>query len=841
MSKDNPDDSSQVITLTRFTATDDSTLAKEFYLDPDGLIKKKSHAQFGRGVARKVPLNAGLKSLQELIDDLESIECLSTGVFDAKKVRVQPQDATRDSESGLSIRHRTREAMRQPSPGLVLLDHDPSPRMPNDIRCDTPPDLMRLLVGAVPALADVGWVGRGSSSQGVFNKKTGDLYNRFGGIHVFLGVNTSDLGALKECLEVKCWIAGQGYVELARNGRRLLRAPIDLSVFSPERLIFEAAPTLGSGVGREEPRWSHHEGALLDIQNFELTDSERTEAQERQREAFKDRDLIEQAEAKYERYRRETANEVAKRTGEGAKAILDRIPRYQDAAMERQTVRLSSDHPVQIKGASLTFGNLVSRASEFDGQSMPDPIEGAAYGTSTAKFYANSADGSAVIHSWAHGVSTSYVLQAGDPAKGVDTGIARSKQSDPAREVVRSKPSVDLSTPLEVETFPHLTGDGRPKATHQNYRHMLAACGITVRYNVIAKEIEINIPDMKGTVDNRFASAMTQIESLAALNGLRTAPCARYINLIADEQQFNPIADWINSRSWDGASRLPELYETLTARDDFPDDLKQTLIYRWLLSAVAAVLKPSGFHCRGVLTLQGRQSLGKTSWIRNLVSHPHLQETYVLEGHHLDTANKDSILVAIQHWIVELGELDSSFKKDIARTKSFITNKTDKPRKPYAAAPSEFPRRTVFAASVNEDNFLVDPTGNSRWWVIPLVRIYYQHEIDMQQVFAQLAVDYRDGAQWWLTRDEEKQLEEQNRSHQAVDVIEETLLNALDHDLLEDQWPRMTASEVLRQLGFTNPSNKMAQDCGRVLRRHFGQPRKVKGRTVWQVPLRTGI
>ena len=186
---------------------------------------------------------------------------------------------------------------------------------------------------------------------------------------------------------------------------------------------------------------------------------------------------------------------------------------------------------------------------------------------------------------------------------------------------------------------------------------------------------------------------------------------------------------------------------------------------------------------------------------------------------------------------MELGELNSSFKKDIARIKGVITNKADKVRRPYAAAASEFQRRTVFAASVNECNFLVDPTGNSRWWVIPVVEINYAHGIDMQQVFAQLAADFRAGAQWWLTPDEESLLQAQNREHEAVNVIEETLLQALNNDLPESEWQKLTASEVLIRLGYSRPTNAQARECGTALRRHFGPPRKIKGIQKWQVPL----
>jgi putative DNA primase/helicase len=368
---------------------------------------------------------------------------------------------------------------------------------------------------------------------------------------------------------------------------------------------------------------------------------------------------------------------------------------------------------------------------------------------------------------------------------------------------------------------------------------MLTGYGIRVEYDVIAKRLRISMSEMHGSPDNALNVAMSKIISLATLNGISTGSIPSYVATIADHHQVNEIADWIMLYPWDGKDRIPTIVATLTTREDFPYDLKRTLIYCWLLSAVAAALLPSGFFARGVLTLQGPQGIGKTSWIRALVTPKMLQDTSILLGHHLDAGNKDSIITAISHWIVELGELDSSFKKDIARLKGFITGASDKVRRPYALADSEYQRRTVFCATVNEENFLVDSTGNSRWWTLPVTEIDYQHKVDMQQVFAQLAVDLNNGAQWWLAPEQEVLLAEQNREHRAVNVIEEKLLSAIDISLPDAQRSPLSSTEVLQRLGYDKPSNPQCRECGSVLREHFGQPKKINGTMKWRVPLRS--
>ena len=143
----------------------------------------------------------------------------------------------------------------------------------------------------------------------------------------------------------------------------------------------------------------------------------------------------------------------------------------------------------------------------------------------------------------------------------------------------------------------------------------------------------------------------------------------------------------------------------------------------------------------------------------------------------------------------------------------------------------------MLCASVNEETFLVDPTGNSRFWTLPAVEINYQHGIDMQQVFAQLAVDLDEGAQWWLTPEEDAALEEQNDAHRAVSSLEELILPELDFDIPRDEWQYVSATELLQHLGIDRPSNGQCRECGSVLRRHFGPPKKIQGIRKWKVPL----
>lgn len=355
---------------------------------------------------------------------------------------------------------------------------------------------------------------------------------------------------------------------------------------------------------------------------------------------------------------------------------------------------------------------------------------------------------------------------------------------------------------------------------------MLEVSEVEVGYDVIKKRVHIEREDIE--------LGFSDLVSLANLNGLYGQWFSDFITEIAQENPINPVADWIRSKPWDGEDRLSAIFATVEGDPEFPSGLKCLLLDRWLKSAVAAAFKED-FRTRGVITLQGPQGCGKTSWIARLVP-TELRYEFVKLDHHLDAHNKDSVFNAVRHWITEIGELDSSFKKDVARLKGFLTNDCDKLRLPYAKSPTEMRRKTVFAASVNETHFLIDQTGNNRFWTIPVVRLDHEHNIDMQQLFAQLAIEIDAGAPWWLNPMEEQLLEEHNARFKAVSVIEERFLEHIECDPGEPRF--MTPIEVLRTIGFNQPSNQQCRECGSLLRTRYGAPKRINGRDRWKVPLK---
>lgn len=389
-------------------------------------------------------------------------------------------------------------------------------------------------------------------------------------------------------------------------------------------------------------------------------------------------------------------------------------------------------------------------------------------------------------------------------------------------------PLLPLDASVNPFGYPHMSDKGQPLNTVENLDYLLGQYGISAKYNQVRKQVEVSLPGRCYTVDNRANCGLAELASMCARNRMPQSMLQDYVKLLADRNVFNPVCDWIASMPWDGVSRMQDLFNTVQVPSG-AELMRDRLIYRWMLSAVAAIFSPRGFESHGVLVFTGSQGQGKTKWIKRLVPD---DMDVVLAGLTLDPSNKDSVTTAVSHWLVELGELDATFRKsDIARLKSFVTQSMDKLRRPYDRIESEYQRRTVFFASVNESKYLVDDTGNRRWWTVQTTAVDYEHQVNVQQVWAEILVHFHRGERYWLTREEQDQLQAVNEEHEATDPIEEQVLRAFAWDdprRVDD----MTATEVLLAIGFDKPNKSQATHASKVLRKITGtEARKTaKGR-----------
>lgn len=360
--------------------------------------------------------------------------------------------------------------------------------------------------------------------------------------------------------------------------------------------------------------------------------------------------------------------------------------------------------------------------------------------------------------------------------------------------------------------FPDTKKSGAPKGTLDNYRHLLAEYEVIARYDVISKTEEIIFPGIRSTDDNRLPSALAEIASLTAQYGLPSGRMEQMVFKICDENPFNPILEWIKSSPWDGQQKISELINTV---DSDEPRLTPILIRKWLISLVCALISQRGYAVQGVLVLQGDQGIGKSRWLAALCPEP--INKYFLGGHVLDPRNKDSVLATTRHWIAELGELDGTFRRaDVAVLKAFLTSDKDVIRKPYGRVEIERPRRTGFAATVNDVGFLQDDTGNRRYYTVRCENLDADHGIDMQQLWAEVLHLVESGAQAYLTEAEAVQLERSNQISMSISPIEELIRERFKWGEQPSRY--MSATQICEEIGFQNPTQFQVRQAAAAVR-----------------------
>jgi len=183
---------------------------------------------------------------------------------------------------------------------------------------------------------------------------------------------------------------------------------------------------------------------------------------------------------------------------------------------------------------------------------------------------------------------------------------------------------------------------------------------------------------------------------------------------------------------------------------------------------VARGLSP-GEQVDNVWILEGQQGIQKTSGLR-ILGGPWFCETPIKLG------DKDSMMLAARSWIIELAELKFN-EKETESIKAFLTRRVDSLRPPYARAIEDFPRRAVFAGTLNRNQYLFDTTGNRRYWPFFCTQIDLDSLArDRNQLWSEAVHRYRKGEVWYLSKSEEKFAEERTAIRMTTDSIQDAII-----------------------------------------------------------------
>jgi putative DNA primase/helicase len=375
--------------------------------------------------------------------------------------------------------------------------------------------------------------------------------------------------------------------------------------------------------------------------------------------------------------------------------------------------------------------------------------------------------------------------------------------------------SIQLLRPTSI-AFPALGPRGKPLQVTENLEALLTSHAITVRYNQIAKSCELLVPGLSCVLDETSNTTLTLVTDHALKAGMTAQRIPEMVDALASQRAYCPVQAYILSKPWDGVSRLGKFNGQIVCSNP---SFAHLLLRKWLIQAVGAVFEQNGIANAGVIVLTGPQGAGKTMLFKDLASEI---PGVFLEGQTLDPASKDSVMTAVSRWIVELGELEATFRKaDLAQLKAFITRSEDKLRRPFARRDSTFPRRTVFAGTVNEFECLHDPTGNRRFWPIAVKSIVRDTTIDYQQLWAEVKTFYDAGERWYLDSSELTQLSQYSGAFLTQDPEVEKLLSHYGFVGCTN-WTASKMTDICAAIGVEKPSKAQMMRLAAAIRNHNG-------------------
>lgn len=132
--------------------------------------------------------------------------------------------------------------------------------------------------------------------------------------------------------------------------------------------------------------------------------------------------------------------------------------------------------------------------------------------------------------------------------------------------------------------------------------------------------------------------------------------------------------------------------------------------------------------------------------------------------------------------VYEWGELDSLTKAEVTKVKQFISSMKDRFRASFDRRPKDYPRQCMFIGTTNEDHYLVDPTGNRRFWPIRVTRqidIAWLRE-NRAQLFAEAVHRVDAGEDFHPTFKQQKALfDDQQQQRQIESAIQAAVLRYL--------------------------------------------------------------
>jgi hypothetical protein len=281
-------------------------------------------------------------------------------------------------------------------------------------------------------------------------------------------------------------------------------------------------------------------------------------------------------------------------------------------------------------------------------------------------------------------------------------------------------------------------------------------------------------------------------------------------------EPYDSITSFFDSLpKWDGTDYLEQLCKFIQLHSDEDPIYFHSMLKKHLIRTVRCAIESNNVN-RVVLVLHGGQGIGKSEFWRWLTPNDLFYEEAI------DPQNKDSEFPLAQYLMVNLDELDTLAKRDVAHLKSFISKASVKQRPAYGKNIEEFARIASFVGSTNRSDILSDE-ANTRWLILKVENFDwkgYTASIDplniWSQVYAMYQADHAAG--------EMSEIEKSNQACRNGDFLENSVERELLNKHFEIGEDPYTLSMILSYLIQNSTIKCLPGSLAKELKRLYGEP-----------------
>ena len=279
------------------------------------------------------------------------------------------------------------------------------------------------------------------------------------------------------------------------------------------------------------------------------------------------------------------------------------------------------------------------------------------------------------------------------------------------------------------------------------------------RYNVLTDMPECK---PKNTTTYRMIDKrmMNSLSYKAMMQGIdcKDADVKRF--LFSDQiATHHPFQDYMASLpEWDGTDRVTMLAARVSGNGMWLNGF-----HRWMLGMVAQWL---GYPARcanalAPILISAEQGMCKSTFCSILLPEE-------LRGYYTDkfaiTSTSGCEQKISTFGLINMDEFDQYTERMMTLLKNLMQMKKVNYRKCFKAYYSDLPRIASFIGTSNEKSLLTDETGSRRFLCIEVEKPIDCSPIDYPQLYAQLKFELESGKRYWLSKEEEEEIQLHNRA-----------------------------------------------------------------------------